>query len=116
MIILDAQVEAIATRKDKTVKITLGTQEMRDVGELFQLQNQLVSIGIATNTLTDDQVALLRESKFDLEVIPTGKSSSQRLRGVLFRVWENDNGGFDQFENYYTHKIETIISHFKNQL
>ena len=116
MIILDAQVEAIATRKDKTVKITLGTQEMRDVGELFQLQNQLVSVGIATNELTDDQIEVLRNSKFDLEIIPTGKSPSQRLRGVLFRIWENDNGGFEQFENFYTNKLETIISHFKNQL
>ena len=116
MIILDAQVEAIATRKDKTVKITLGTQEMRDVGELFQLQNQLVSVGIATNELTDDQIEVLRNSKFDLEIIPTGKSPSQRLRGVLFRIWENDNGGFEQFENFYINKLETIISHFKNQL
>ena len=115
MIILDAQVEAIATRKDN-IAIQLRTQEMRDVGELFQLQNQLVSVGISTGQLTDDEVELLRESKFGVEQMPTGKSPSQRLRGVLFRVWEIDNGGFAQFENFYTHKIETIISHFKNQL
>ncbi len=116
MIILDAQVEAIATRKDKTVKVTLGTQEMRDVGELFQLQNQLVSVGISTGQLTDDEIELLRESKFGIDQMPTGKSPSQRLRGVLWHIWTNDNGGFDQFENFYNHKIETIISHFKNQL
>jgi hypothetical protein len=116
MIILDAQIEAIATRKDKTLKIILGTQEMRDIGELFQLQNQLVSIGISSGELSDSDVAILRENKFGVEKIPTTKSPSQRLRGVLYRVWETDNNGFDDFENFYTNKIETIIEHYKNQI
>ena len=68
MIILDAQVEAIATRKDKTVKVTLGTQEMRDVGELFQLQNQLVSVGISTGQLTDDEIEFGFAQQFDFVI------------------------------------------------
>ena len=42
MILLPAQIESITTRKDKTVKITIGTQELTpaDAAKIFYLNQQ----------------------------------------------------------------------------
>ena len=42
MILLPAQIESIASRKDKTVRITIGTQELTpaQAAELFQLNQK----------------------------------------------------------------------------
>lgn len=116
MIVLDAEVESISTRKDRTVKVVLGTQEMKDVSQVFNLQNQLVTIGISTNGLNQSEVEILRSSKFDLDAIPDGKTPSQRLRGVLYRCWEQDSGGYEDFNLYYHNRMERIIEHYKTKL
>ena len=43
------------------------------------------------------------------------KTPSQRLRGVLFRVWETE-GSKGEFNDYYRTEMERIINHFKNKL
>lgn len=49
--------------------------------------------------------------------IPEGKSCSQRLRAVLFRLWEQQakDSGVDK-DRFYEQKMETIIQHFKDKL
>lgn len=44
------------------------------------------------------------------------KSPGQRLRGVLYRLWEQTPDGFDTFAKYYDSKMETLIEHFKGKL
>lgn len=116
IMILDGTVESISTRKDRTIKIVFGTQEMREVSNIFGLQNNLVTIGISTNGLDDSEVELLKSSRFDLDAVPNGKSPSQRLRAVLYRIWENSETGYDDFNLYYLNKIETVIDHYKQRL
>ena len=41
------------------------------------------------------------------------KSPSQRLRGVLYNLFEQDDKGFDTFDHYYEDKMEKIINHYK---
>ena len=41
------------------------------------------------------------------------ESPSQRLRGVFFRLWEQDNEGFEEFGPYYDSKMEKLIKHYK---
>jgi hypothetical protein len=45
-----------------------------------------------------------------------GKSSSQRLRGVLFVMWQNNPEGFDSSVKHYEHYLEKIINHYKSKL
>jgi len=42
MIILPAQIEGLTSRKDKTVKVTFGTQELapNDAAQVFQLNQR----------------------------------------------------------------------------
>lgn len=118
MITVKSQVESVSTRKDRTIKISFSTQELRgkDAAELLDLQNELVTLGIAPKGLTDDEIQLLRESKYGIEDIPNEKSKSQRLRGVLYVLFEHDKKGFSTFQNFYDNKMESIIEHFKSQL
>ncbi len=116
MIVLNATVENLSTRADRTVKIVIGTQENVKAAELFALQGQLVTVGISTNGLKPDEIELLRTSKFEIDDIPDGKSPSQRLRNTLFRNWEQANGGYSDFNLYYLNKMETIINHYKSKL
>ncbi len=116
MITLNATVENLSTRADRTVKIVIGTQENVKAAELFALQGQLVTVGISTNGLKPDEIELLRNSKFEIDDIPDGKSPSQRLRNTLFRNWEQANGGYSDFNLYYLNKMETIINHYKAKL
>ncbi len=44
------------------------------------------------------------------------ESQSERLRHVYFRLWEKDNGGFKEFDDFYNSKMEKLINHFKKML
>jgi len=116
MIILNATVEGLSTRADRTVKIVIGTQENVKAAELFALQGTLVTLGISTNELKPEEIELLKNSKFEIDDIPDGKSPSQLLRNVLYRNWEQANGGYSDFNLYYLNKMETIRNHYKSKL
>jgi len=44
------------------------------------------------------------------------KTPSQRLRAVLFLLWEQDKKGFISAEAYYDDLMERIINHYKTKL
>lgn len=44
------------------------------------------------------------------------KTSSSRLRAVLFILWEQDAEGHPWFEQYYEAKMGVIIEHFKGKI
>lgn len=45
-----------------------------------------------------------------------GKTPGQRLRAVLYRLWEQKNEGYQDFNLYYRFKMEKLINHFKDKL
>jgi len=118
MITLNAQIDGVASRKDKTVKLTIVTQELppKDAGELFGMQNELVSIGLARNQLTEDEIEILRESKFGVDSIPNQKSQSQKIRSTLYILWKQNNEGFNEFTSYYNNKTNQILEHLKAKI
>jgi hypothetical protein len=46
----------------------------------------------------------------------TSKTPAQRLRAVLYRLWEKNNDGFKNSVDHYNSKMETLIEHFKTKL
>ena len=44
------------------------------------------------------------------------KSPSERLRGVYYHLWEQDDQGFEEFEPFYNSKMELLINYFKKML
>ena len=112
---LSGQVEGVSTRQDGSYKVVLGTQEIppESAAVLFSMTRIFVNLILAETEidLLADGVLEGIESKAPAK---TGKSQSQRLRAVLFRVWERAQEG--EFESYYDKTMESIIEHFKKKL
>jgi len=116
MIILPAQIESIKSRKDKTTAIVIGTNELTPAtaGQLFSLQNSFVYCAIKEEEFATNERDILNDLKADFEI--ERKSNGQRLRNILYKLWETDKEGFLTFTKYYDHKMEQLINHFKSKL
>ena len=117
MIILAAQLEGVSTRKDKTLKLVFGTNEMNpsEAGNIMSLANSFCFLSIKPESFTATEKELLEQIKAD-QMTNTGKTPSQRLRATLYVLFTQNNEGFDKFDSFYIHKIEQMIEHFKSKL
>ncbi len=117
MITLAAQLEGVSTRKDKTVKLTFGTQELSPTtaGEIMSISNSFCFLAIKAETFTNTEKELLEQIKAD-QLTNTAKTPSQRLRAVLYVLFSQNNEGFDKFDSFYINKLESMIEHFKSKL
>ncbi len=115
MILLPAQIEGIASRKDKTVRITLGTQELTpmEAAQLFQLNQKFCYTAIKEESFQADEVDAIESLKTDLE---SEKTPSQRLRAILYVNYQQKAEGYKDFATYYQAKMEKICEHFKSKL
>jgi hypothetical protein len=109
MIILPAQIEGLTSRKDKTIKVTFGTQELSpvDAAQVFQLNQRFCYIAIK------EELDNLDSIKTDLD---TNKTPSQRLRGILFINYQQNSEGYKDFSTYYIAKMEILCEHYKSKL
>lgn len=113
-ILLSTYIENITTRKDKSVKLTLGTPELspEKAGQLFQLSNALVATYLCSKGIDKQEMDLVDKADIEMQ----GKSQSQRLRNVLFLNFKQNAEGFKDFDSYYKNKTEAIIEHYKAKL
>jgi len=115
MILITGIIEAISTRKDKTLKLVVGTNELTpsQMPELFDLNQQFCYLGLKKEPFTKDESNLIESLKTDLDNL---KTPSQRLRGILFRNFEQDDKRYHDFSSYYIGEMERICEHYKNKL
>jgi len=115
MIIIPVIIEGVSTRKDNTISVKLACNELSpsDIGVVMSMHNKYAYCAIKPENFTKTELDMIQNLKVSDDI---GKSPSQRLRGVLYRTFENENEGFKNFESYYTNKMETIITHLKNKL
>lgn len=116
MIIIPAVLESYRSLKDRTLKIIFETNE--------PTPNQLTEIALSTQKFgylafmvgeKEGELQKIMEQipKADIEF---GKSKSQRLRGVLYRFWEQDNKGYEVFDDFYNFHMEKLIIDIKKRL
>jgi hypothetical protein len=115
MIILPAQIEGLTSRKDKTIKVTFGTQELApsDLAQVFQLNQRFCYIAIKEELFQQEELETIESVKTDLE---SNKTPSQRLRGILYINYQQDNEGYKDFMTYYLGKMDKLCEHFKSKL
>lgn len=114
-LLLAAQVENVSTRRDGTLKVVLGCQELSSSrsGELVSMQNKVCAVYISQKEKVSQQVIdMVDRTDVDLP----GKTKSQRQRAVLFRIWELEKEGHKSFESYYSAKMESHINELKEHL
>ena len=102
--------------QDRSLKLTIETQEASP--ELMaNLQKALMQVGIiafAMDKFTTKELDELDNVKVDYD--EGGKTPGQRLRAVLYRMYEQNNERYDTFIDYYNAHMEKLITHFKNKL
>jgi hypothetical protein len=113
--LLAAIMENVSTRRDGTIKLTLGSQEVSQgkAGELFTMQNKILAVYLSIKE-TIPQAVLDHVDSVDVDM--PGKTKSQRQRAVLYRIWELQKEGHKTFESYYAAKMEEHITNLKQVL
>jgi hypothetical protein len=114
-VLLGATIENITTRKDNTVKIVIGTQELSQgkAGEVFNMMNKLAAVYIsAKDTINQNEIDQVDKIDPELE----SKSQSKRIRNTLFVLFQQGNEGFKDFDSYYKSKTEKYIEHLKSKI
>ena len=114
-LILNGVLETISTRQDGTIKFTIGTQEIGsdDAGRLFTFRGKYLKC-----LISDTNITAVEESIIDEEIVKDGKkikSQAQRLRAVLYRLWEQEKSNLE-FDAFYKERTDLIIEQIKNRL
>jgi len=116
MIVINAQLESFRSLKDKTIKLSFETQEPT-AEQIQQIANNSQKFGylvFSGNQLTEEQLNAIDKAKNDL--YDNQKTPSKRLRNVLYVWYEQDNKGYNTFEDYYLYHMERIIENVKSKL
>lgn len=116
MITIPAQLESIATRIVLSLRVAFGTQELPPsvAGDLFSMQNRYCYLSIKAEPFRDEEIKAI--SQLEANSDDGFKSPSQRMRGVLFRLFEQNNEGYKTFTLYYDSKMEQFINHLKAKI
>ena len=117
MIVIPCTVDSIRSLKDKSVKIGFETQELppNKAGDLFSMQGAFGFMAFKLEPFNKKEIEMLEATEVDLDY-SQGKSPSQRLRGVMYRLWEKNNEGYDDYNLFYIYKMEQICNHYKSKL
>ena len=108
------QVPAILTRvgftKDGGLSIGFHTNELsiEEKVRVSEFHNEFGFLLFKPNQFSEEEIP--REQAID-----GGKSSSKRLRDIIFIFWKQQ-GGAGEFESFYRRQMEKIIDKIKEQL
>lgn len=114
-LLLPAIINSIRSLKDGSINISVETQELSPAraGEVFGLRGKLVALYISPKE-TIPQRDLDQVDSVDVDL--PGKTKSQRIRNVLYRIWELQPDGHKSFESYYNQVQERHINDLKQTL
>ncbi len=116
-ILLAFEMKQIRTMADGSLTISLATPELPEnkVGQLFGMRNKQGFAAFQVEEFTPEELKDMAEANLDLD-LKKGKSSSERLRDVLFVLWKHEDPIGVDFNSFYSTKMETIIAHYKSKL
>lgn len=108
--------ESYRSLKDRGLKITFETGELspEQVSNIQWAFNKAGFIAFKMDAFATAEMEAM--DKVRVEFTDTGKPPSQRLRAVLYRLFEVDAEGYKTFNDFYMAKMEIMIEHFKNKL
>lgn len=115
-ILFQAFVKKISTLVDGSLTISLETPEMgnEDAAKLLSLRKIQGLIYISPKKKIDGAIMDTIDGQ-DIEV-SGGKSPSKRLRDRLFVFWKNTETGYQDFEMFYVHELDSFGQIFLDKL
>ena len=107
-----ATISKIITMADRCLRLQVDCQEMPPEHEalMFQLRGRLGSFAFKEGKIENEEITAMPETSPG-----STKSSCQRLRNVLYILWEQ-TGKIIEFETYYRINMEKFIESIKEQL
>jgi len=115
-IILPAILDNYSNRKDKTVAVKFVTQELTPE-KVMEIHSRIDQFGVLYFRGGEklSKAELDEIDAIDVDVYDSPRTQSQRLRGVLYVLWEK-RGGVGEFKDFYKTETEKIINHYKQKL
>ena len=107
-----AIIDGINAKNDRTLTIKLGTQEMtaEATAYLFDMMGKQVYCALAeTDIKTLEVPEILPEMQGE-------KSSAQRLRGIIYKIWELKTDKSKPFPSYYEDYMFKLCENLKAKL
>jgi hypothetical protein len=77
------------------------------------MHQQLVCVLIKDSDVLADEIEAF--DSVDMDLVDAKITPSQRLRNILYRLWEQA-GKEGDFKEFYRVKMETLCEHFKGKL
>ena len=125
-VIFEGGIDKVSTLADGSLRIYIGTPELSfdTMVNVFSLVKKTGYVLISTNTINQDQIDAVEKATTNAEF--SEKTPSQRMRGVLYKLWEKtqpktmngDSGEMEyvDFDLFYKRQMNKIIDHFKTKL
>ena len=125
-VVFEGGIDKVSTLADGSLRIYIGTPELSNetMVNVFSLIKRPGYVLISTNPLNQGQVDAVEKATINAEF--NEKTPSQRLRAVVFKLWEKtqpkqingDSGEMEyvDFDLFYKRKMNEIINHLKTKL
>tara|TARA_R110001632_G_scaffold232990_2_gene375852 strand:+ start:941 stop:1333 length:393 start_codon:yes stop_codon:yes gene_type:complete len=125
-VVFEGGIDKVSTLADGSLRVYLGTPELTSetMVNLFGMIKKPGYILISTSTINQDQVDAVEKATTNVEF--SEKTPSQRMRGVMYKLWEKtqpktmngDTGEMEyvDFDLFYKRQMNKIIDHFKTKL
>lgn len=112
MIQFSAIIDGVTAKKDSTLTIRLGTQELlpAETAEIFKFANKQIYVGISEAAITKLDVPK------EIQEFDGQKSTSERLHAILFVYWNTKTDKTKDFETFRRGYMEKVIQGVKDKL
>jgi len=113
---IPAQLMRFGSMPDKGLRLTFETREMTpEMSANIQYSFQKAGfLAFSPDPFATQELEEIDKIKVDFD--DGGKPPSQRLRAVLFRLWQQEPEGYKVSNDHYIAHMEKIINHYKNKL
>jgi hypothetical protein len=113
MLKVPSAITKITTMSDRGLRLQVDTQELggEDKAELMSLHEKMGVFVFSESDIQEKDLKNLPEVKIERGE----KTPSQRLRGVLYRVWEQEKT-HKTFDDYYRSYMSNLIETLKEKL
>lgn len=112
-VLLPAQLTKVSSRADRSYTLQFSTRELSG-DKASILLDQLMQEGWILYSPNDDITEADVPDEKANAMLGT-KTQAQRLRGVIYRLWEQA-GAHGKFDEYYQSLMESVIDQFKEKL
>ena len=117
MLQLQSTIDGVSTKKDGSMGVRITTQELSSNMKV-ELMDMVGKFGWVLFTESESPLKEKDIPAYDSKSFDQIKSPATRMRGVLYRIWENqnvENNNMD-FETFYRLKMESLIDKLKEKL